>query len=135
MSEDAKINNVIEKYSDFFKNYNADVGHTLSGVWFFMEYDEQYDDYYSFIRFKTAEELEHLITGLLADDLLCIVETSTENINYSIKSFDIQDLPVTNYDESVIKLSKSIDVLNRELRENAEKVNAISEALLSITGK
>ena len=129
MSEDEKIKVVIEKYSNLFKNYSADVGQTATGVWFFFEYDKEHDEYYSFIRFKTAEELERLIIGLLADDINCMIETTAENIFHNLKVTNIQDLPASNYENCTVELLRNLEILNQEYKQSSEKINEIFIAL------
>ena len=129
MSEDEKIRKVIEKYSNFFKDYSADVGQTVNGAWFFLEYDSKHDDYYCFTRFSTAEELENLIIGLVADDVNCQLETTVDSISHNLQSYVINDLPAQNYNGTIPELIKTLKAFNQICTEGSGKINKIFELL------
>lgn len=132
MTEDEKIKRMIQKYDGYFKNSNADVGHTSKNVWFFYEYDEEHDYYNSFIRFHTAEELEQIIAGLIADDLSLLIEITVENTHYALRDVDINDAVEKDYGDCIPKLLKNMEVLIREYQKSAGRIEVIFKALSGI---
>ena len=69
MSEDEKIQELIEKYGGYFENSNADVCHTYKGIWFFFRFDPKYKNFECFIQFETAGQLKNIILGEIVDDI------------------------------------------------------------------
>lgn len=130
--ENERIRQVIAKYKDYFKYSRADVGHTEKNIWFFYEYDEEHRYYDSFIRFCTAEELEKLIAGVIADDLNILLETSVENAYHALQEFDMSEAVEKDYDACIPDLLRNMEVLNRECQKNMGKLEVIFKSLSGI---
>ena len=125
MTEDQRIRQTIDQYSSYFEHSDADVGHTKKGVWFFYEYDKEHDYYNSFIRFKTAKELEHLIASLAADDLNVLIEVGAEAVHHALEEININDATACCYDGCIPELLKNMETLNGECRKWAERLDVI----------
>lgn len=105
MPEDKKIGEVISKYQSFFDNSDADVSKSIKGVWHFYRYNEQYRNYDCFIRFNTANDLEHIIMSEVADDMNTGLEIVADTITNSYGYENIEDVTHTSdYDENVKRL-------------------------------
>lgn len=130
--ENDRIREVISKYDSYFRNSRADIGHTKKNIWFFYEYDEEHSYYDSFIRFRTAEELEKLIAGVIADDLNILLETAVENAYYALQEFDMSEAVEKDYDECIPELLRNMEVLNREYHKNMNKLDVIFKSLSGI---
>lgn len=132
MTENEKIEQIIQKYDSYFQNSNADVGHTSKNMWFFYDYDEAHDYYNSFIRFHSAEELEQIIIGMIADDLNLLIEIAAENTHYALRDININDAVEKNYEDCIPKLLENMEVLNIECQKSAGKIEIIFKALSGI---
>lgn len=130
--ENERIRQVITKYDGYFKHSRADVGHTEKNIWFFYEYDEEHSYYDSFIRFRTAKDLERLIAGLIADDLNVLIETAVENADCALQEFDMNEAVEKDYDACIPELLRNMEVLNRECQNNMGKLEVIFKALSGI---
>ena len=60
MSEDEKIQELIEKYGGYFENSNADVCHTYKGTWFFFRFEPKYKNFECFIQFETDGQIKNI---------------------------------------------------------------------------
>ena len=132
MTEDEKIQKVIEENEGFFQNTISDVARTKKGAWIFFEYDREHNYYNCFFRFKTAQELEWIIAEVLADEMNILIETTAENIHHELADIDINDAAQSCYDFSIPELMKNMEVLNSELQKGAQKMDAIFRAMLSV---
>ena len=105
MSEDKKIEEVISRYRSFLDNSDADISKSIKGVWHFYRYNEQYKNYDCFIRFKTADDLEHIILSEVADDMNLALESVADTITYSYGYENVEDVTKTSdYDENIKRL-------------------------------
>lgn len=134
MTEDEKIKMTIAKYQKFFESTDSDVGHTKKGVWFFYEYDEKYNCYSSFFRFKTAEELEQIIAEVLVEEFNMLIEITAENIFHGLDDIttEISDATQTCYILCIPRLLKNMEVLNKEYQRSAEKLEIIFQSLSGV---
>ena len=80
MTEDEKIESVIKEYRSYLDNSNYDICHSIKGVWFFYLYDDVHNIYESFYKFITADELTHIITGEIINNVNMAVECTAEEI-------------------------------------------------------
>lgn len=130
--ENERIRQIITKYEGYFRNSRADVGYTEKNIWFFYEYDEEHRCYDSFIRFHTAEDLERLIAGLIADDLNILLETAVENADYALQEFDMSEAVEKDYNACIPDLLRNMKILNDECQKNMGKLEVIFKALSGI---
>lgn len=132
LTEDEKIQKVIEENEGFFQNTVSDVAQTKKGAWIFFEYDKEHNYYNCFFRFKTAQELEWIIAEVLADDMNILIETTAENIHHELADIDINDAAQSCYDFSIPELMKNMEVLNSELQKGTGKLDAILQSMPSV---
>lgn len=114
MSEDKKIEALIQQYKFIFDTTNADVCHTIKGVWFFYRYNEKYENYECFIRFKTADELKQIIIGEMVSDVNLGIELMADSIveNYNYTNEDISGLgSLEGYQIAINKLVSNLDIV------------------------
>ena len=105
MSEDKKIEEVISKYQSLLNNSDADVSKSVKGVWHFYRYNEQYKNYDCFIRFKTWNDLEHIILSEVADDMNLALESVADTITNSYGYENIEVVTKTSdYAENIKRL-------------------------------
>lgn len=105
MSEDKKTEEVISKYQSFFDNSDADVIKSIKEIWHFYRYNEQYKNYDCFIRFETANDLEHIIMSEVADDMNLALESVADTIFHSYGYENIADVTKTSdYAENIKRL-------------------------------
>ena len=132
LTEDEKIQKVIEENEGFFQNTISDVARTKKGAWIFFEYDREHNYYNCFFRFKTAQELEWIIAEVLADEMNILIETTAENIHHDLAYIDINDAAQSCYDFSIPELMKNMEVLNSELQKGAKKLDAVFRSMPSV---
>ena len=66
MTKTEKIRRVVKEYKNLLKCTNMDVCESVKGRWYFMQYDEEFEEYESIREFETAEELIDMFTRELA---------------------------------------------------------------------
>ena len=116
MSEDKKIEEVISKYQSLLDNSDVDITKSIKGVWHFYRYNEKYKNYDCFIRFKTANDLEHIILSEVAEDMNIAMELTAETIAYSYGYEDVNQIAQTSdYEENVRKLIYNLGVVEQHL--------------------
>lgn len=80
ISENEKIKKILDKHKNLFDATDMDVAQSMKGQWYFSRYNEEYDYYDCFVRFKTAKELAEIILGELALDILVTIDCEPEGI-------------------------------------------------------
>ena len=78
--EREKILQVMEKYQDYFKEWNADVafGINKSNIFYVLAPRNEFE---TFLFFQTADQLEKIILGTIAENLEIIMEVGIEEIS------------------------------------------------------
>lgn len=138
MSEDKKIEYVLEKYKEYFNNSNSDVCHSNKGIWFFYQYDSKNDIYESFYQFTTAKELEKIIIGEIIETINIALECTAEAIvfanNEPHKIIKVDDIP-TDYDfsERVNKLAVNVKAVKQTMHLVEDAYQAILSLIQSIS--
>lgn len=113
MSEDEKIEQIISKYQTFIDDSDADITKSVKGEWHFYRYNEEYKNYDCFIRFKTAQDLEHIIVSEIADDMNLAIECAADSIAHSYGYEDVNQVTKTsNYEENVRRLVFNLKVID-----------------------
>lgn len=80
MSEDEKIEEVIQEFRALFDYSDADICHTRKGAWFFYRYDVEHDDFICFNRFTSADELKSILASELLDEVSLAIEVTAESL-------------------------------------------------------
>lgn len=79
MTEKQRIEKMMEKHRAYFENVKGvDVAFSTKGDSFFYEYNEEYNEYTTYVRFFTAEELEQIIEDNIATDYCIQLQAITE---------------------------------------------------------
>ncbi len=75
-----KILQVMEKYRDYFKEWNADVafGTNKRNIFYVLASNREFE---TFLFFQTADQLEKIILGTIAENVEIIMEAGMEEIS------------------------------------------------------
>ena len=84
MDEEAKIQELLKRYHQFFETTTADVAWSMKGKRFFYVVDSYSKELNSFSEYKSADELEKIILHEMADKLNTAIEVGIENLNIEI---------------------------------------------------
>lgn len=131
MAENIEINALLEKYKNLFeKSPHMDVAQTAKGRWFFLEYDVKYNKYHSFCEFKTSDELERLIAGIIADDTNTLLEVGLSDMIQSLESVDISaDFELRDYSECLPQLIENMKALHESQERHKDLLKRVTEAI------
>lgn len=129
-SEEEKIRAIVEKYSDYFKERDADVALGIHGPHLFYVYEKKYRSFEVFRAFHTARELEMLILGSLAENLVCMNAVMADSMNVDFDRIDSETDPYS-YDGEVHleKLRRQLEVMEREFGSWSEMMRDTYRAL------
>lgn len=131
--EKEKIWEVVGKYSDFFKERDADVAIGIHGPHLFYVYDRKYRDFEIFRAFHTASELEMLILGALAENLECMNAVMADSLNLDFDRIDSEeDLYSYSGEFHLEKLRLQLEVMERECRNWSEMMQVTYRALRNL---
>ena len=120
--EVSKIMAVAEKYSDYFNEWHSDIAIGRKGPNFFYVYNDQYRYFEVFEEFSTAEELEKLIIGTMAENMETFNAVALENTQ-KIENLDINE-NVGSYDPDfhIYKLLRQMEIMTGQLEHWSELV-------------
>ena len=78
--EKEKILQVMEKYRDYFNEWDADVAFGVNGrnIFYVLASGEEFE---TFLFFQTADQLEKIILGMIAENVEIIMEAGMEEIS------------------------------------------------------
>lgn len=121
-NEVRKITAVADKYRDYFSQWRADIAIGRNGPNMFYLYDENYKHFDVFEPFETAEELEKLIIGSMAENMEVFHAVAAENIQSMFDKLDTET--VGNYDPDfhIYKLLQQMEIMTDELERWAETI-------------
>ncbi len=119
--EAGKIMAVADKYSDYFKEWHSDIAIGRKGPNFFYVYNDQYHYFEVFEEFNTAEELERLIVGTMAENMEAFNAVALENTQKMFEDLDINE-NVGNYDPDfhIYKLLRQMEIMTGQLEHWSE---------------
>lgn len=119
----------IDKYKDYFEQWNAGVAIGLKGDHVFYVMDE-FDKVELFTTFKTAERLESLILGTLAENASCILEGMADSISMQFSQLSTGDLEedkdVTDF---IPLLAKEFSLIRKEYKQWSHMIEVTFKAL------
>lgn len=80
LREKDKILRMVEKYRDYFREWNADVAFGVNGrnIFYVLAGEKEME---TFVFFQTAEQLEKIILGTLAENLDVILGAGIDEVN------------------------------------------------------
>ncbi len=119
--EAGKIMAVADKYSDYFNEWHSDIAIGRKGPNFFYVYNDQYHYFEVFEEFNTAEELERLIIGTMAENMEAFNAVALENTQKMFEDLDINE-NVGNYDPDfhIYKLLRQMEIMTGQLEHWSE---------------
>ncbi len=121
--EAGKIMAVADKYSDYFNEWHSDIAIGRKGPNFFYVYNDQYHYFEVFEEFNTAEELERLIIGTMAENMEAFNAVVLESTQKMFEDLDINE-NVGNYDPDfhIYKLLRQMEIMTGQLEHWSELV-------------
>ena len=121
--EVARIKAVAEKYSDYWNEWHSDIAMGRKGPNFFYVYNDQYRYFEVFEEFSTAEELEKLIIGTMAENMETFNAVALENTQKMFENLDINE-NVGSYDPDfhIYKLLRQMEIMTGQLEHWSELV-------------
>jgi hypothetical protein len=121
--EVSRIMAVAEKYSDYFNEWHSDIAMGRKGPNFFYVYNDQYRYFEVFEEFSTAEELEKLIIGTMAENMETFNAVALENTQKMFENLDINE-NVGSYDPDfhIYKLLRQMEIMTGQLEHWSELV-------------
>ena len=121
--EVSKIMAVAEKYSNYFNEWHSDIAMGRKGPNFFYVYNDQYRYFEVFEEFRTAEELEKLIIGTMAENMETFNAVALENTQKMFENLDINE-NVGSYDPDfhIYKLLRQMEIMTGQLEHWSELV-------------
>lgn len=119
--EVSKIMAVAEKYSDYFNEWHSDIAMGRKGPNFFYVYDDKHHYFEVFEEFTTADELEKLIIGTMAENMETFNVVALENTQKMFDDLDINE-NVGNYDPEfhIYKLLRQMEIMTGQLEHWSE---------------
>lgn len=119
--EAGKIMAVADKYSDYFNEWHSDIALGRKGPNFFYVYNDQYHYFEVFEEFNTAEELERLIIGTMAENMEAFNAVVLESTQKMFDDLDINE-NVGNYDPDfhIYKLLRQMEIMTGQLEHWSE---------------
>lgn len=119
--EVSKIMAVADKYSDYFNEWHSDIAIGRKGPNFFYVYNDKYHYFDVFEEFNTAEELERLIIGTMAENMEAFNAVVLESTQKMFDDLDINE-NVGNYDPDfhIYKLLRQMEIMTGQLEHWSE---------------
>lgn len=119
--EVSKIMAVADKYSDYFNEWHSDIAIGRKEPNFFYVYNDKYHYFDVFEEFNTAEELERLIIGTMAENMEAFNAVILENTQKMFDDLDINE-NVGNYDPDfhIYKLLRQMEIMTGQLEHWSE---------------
>ncbi len=119
--ETGKIMAVADKYSDYFNEWHSDIAIGRKGPNFFYVYNDKYHYFDVFEEFNTAEELERLIIGTMAENMEAFNAVVLESTQKMFDDLDINE-NVGNYDPDfhIYKLLRQMEIMTGQLEHWSE---------------
>lgn len=119
--ETEKIMAVAEKYSDYWGEWHSDIAIGRKGPNFFYVYNDKYHYFDVFEEFNTAEELDRLIIGTMAENMEAFNAVVLESTQKMFDDLDINE-NVGNYDPDfhIYKLLRQMEIMTGQLEHWSE---------------
>ena len=110
--EKEKILQVMEKYKDYFNEWDADVAFGVNGknIFYVLASRREFE---SFLFFWTAEQLEKIILGTIAENLDVILGAGIDEVNVGFSAEDVDEKSDKSIEHYLPVLAQKLDVLCR----------------------
>lgn len=134
MDEKEKILRVMKKYGGYFRTEHRDVAFSTKGEYFFYAYSERYKNYEAFVRFNTAEELEKIIIGEIAEDIECVMAVATEDCYMRMQEVENEVIYDGDYNFGyhIAKVAGFLEVFLKDHEHFREQIGNIERSLKNI---
>ena len=110
--EKEKILQVMEKYRNYFNEWDADVAFGVNGknIFYVLASRREFD---TFLFFRTAEQLEKVILGTIAENLDVILGAGIDEVNVGFSAEDVDERSDKSIEHYLPVLAQKLDVLCR----------------------
>lgn len=113
--EKEKILQVVEKYKDYFNEWDADVAFGVNGKNIFYVLSGK--EFETFLFFQTADQLEKIILGTLAENIDIILDAGIDEIFMGFSAEDADEKSEKSIENYLPVLVRRMEVLCKA-REN-----------------
>lgn len=110
VTEKEKILQIVEKYRDYFNEWDADVALGVNGKHIFYVLASR-KEFETFLFFQTADQLEKIILGTLAENLDIILDAGIDEIFMGFTADDVDEKSEKSIENYLPLLVKRLDVL------------------------
>lgn len=110
--EKEKILQVMEKYRDYFNEWDADVAFGVNGrnIFYVLASGEEFE---TFLFFQTADQLEKVILGTIAENLDVILGAGIDEVNVGFSAGNMDEKRDKSIEYYLPVLVQKLDVLCR----------------------
>ena len=110
--EKEKILQVMEKYGDYFNEWDADVAFGVNGknIFYVLASRREFE---TFLFFRTADQLEKIILGTIAENLDVILGAGIDEVNVGFSAEDVDEKSDKSIEHYLPVLVQKLDVLCR----------------------
>ena len=110
--EKEKILQVMEKYRDYFNEWDADVAFGVNGknIFYVLASRKEFE---TFLFFRTADQLEKVIPGTIAENLDVILGAGIDEVNVGFSAEDVDEKSDKSIEHYLPVLAQKLDVLCR----------------------
>lgn len=113
MTEEQKIEKLLEQYKPFFETTSADIATSVKGQRFFYFTDSESGLFYCMTIFATAEELEQILLHEMANELNMAIGNSIEAINKKINYSNIS-YSSCEFGSAIKYLAQTLEIMCKE---------------------
>ena len=110
--EKEEILQVMEKYRDYFNEWDADVAFGVNGKNIFYVLASR-SEFETFLFFRTADQLEKVILGTIAENLDVILGAGIDEVNVGFSAEDVDEKSDKSIEHYLPVLVQKLDVLCR----------------------
>lgn len=110
IAEKEKILQIVKKYKDYFNEWDADVALGVNGKHIFYVLASR-KEFETFLFFQTANQLEKIILGTLAENLDIILDAGIDEIFMGFTADDVDEKSEKSIENYLPLLVKRLDVL------------------------
>lgn len=110
--EKEEILQVMEKYKDYFNEWDADVAFGINGknIFYVLASRREFE---TFLFFRTADQLEKIILGTIAENLDVILGAGIDEVNVGFSAEDVDEKSDKSIEHYLPVLAQKLDVLCR----------------------
>ena len=110
--EKEKILQVMEKYRDYFNEWDADVAFGVNGknIFYVLASRREFE---TFLFFRTADQLEKIILGTIAENLDVILGAGIDEVNVGFSAEDVDEKSDKSIEHYLPVLAQKLDVFCR----------------------